>query len=145
MIKLFEDYNQYYTEIDWLEYKKNCGYLSDSTSCHQLNYLVFIKDEIDQLKKLMPNNKIEINSLMNMDTNQYRLTIYYPNKIYLCMSLDKMEDEWFYVEERNSYAYMDAKLNINPHTQYYKCDQFEGLLKLIEDKKKDPKFEHLFK
>ena len=107
MIKLFEEYNEYYREINYDEYVK-----------YSNNILPFNKDEIERLKKVFDNY-----------SSIFVYRFIYTNKSIIGFDIDmcfsskfgyiyKLPDEWYF-------CYLDGK--------NYKCDQMEGLIKLIED------------
>ena len=113
MIKLFEEYNQYYTKIDEDEY---------NLVWDTMEILSFTKNEIKSIKSLLPNN------IVKEDKNDDEELFIYTLKKKIWMRLYKASDEWYYVK---SFGLRRT------HQQWYKCDQFDGLLRLIEDKKKD--------
>ena len=105
MIKLFEEYNQYYTEIDKEEFNNLYR-----------KAIPFTKDESMYLYR--HETKIETNTRWGC-TDPYKknifVFIYYTNpKTYIY----KLPDEWFVAEYGN---------------KFYKCDQLEGLMKCLDD------------
>ena len=76
-----------------------------------MNSEVFTDEEINSLKKLIFGIKLISGSLIKFKKSFY---------------IDKLPDEWYILNDYNH--------NNNPI--YYKCDQFEGLLKCIKDKAK---------
>ena len=107
MIKLFEEYNEYYHEISNEEYGK------------YNDILPFNVDEIKRLERVFKDHSISVS--YNYDRYNYNsrdlieITVDEPGYnvvIYKCL------DEWYL-------CYLNGK--------NYKCDQLEGLIKLIED------------
>ena len=109
MLKLFEEYNEYYQEISWLEQIVNQPIIFEN----------FDQDEIDVLRNTFDNLTfylldgvgylIRYGSYNNYSNSKQ---IKYSGYIY------KLPDEWYI-------CYCDKK--------YYKCDQMEGLIKLLKD------------
>ena len=137
MIKLFEQFNHYYKEIDETEfYSYNFYYTA----------LAFKDDEISILsKQIKEENKIDgFNYIINGDeksTHGYIIITFLdpdkrqyipPEKRTGAASMDKyagefivykLPDEWYIVDD----DFYPAKRMI------YKCDQIEGLIKCIND------------
>lgn len=108
MIKLFEEYNQYYTEITSDEY--------------------FSVDTVDKTDNFTDKEMDEIVKFLGRKNyNTKNLTWYATDDIPL-IEIIKLKDEWFLVY--NTYD------DDTPKQRMYKCDQFEGLMKLL-DKIKD--------
>ena len=103
-IKLFEEYNTYYTQLsydEWSELKIQRDHFTES--------------ELSILKSLPKSvflSKVSIGSITLKFEVGCRLFIY------------KGVDEWFFVANETNYSIKNT---------YYKCDQFEGLIKLIKD------------
>jgi glucan-binding YG repeat protein len=125
MIKLFEEYSQYYTEIDE----------DEMNSLEKSGDVDFTKDEVTKIKSnltpklktwIVDGNYIEINFFPKSDDHAGINWII----------INKIKDEWFYVTLNLYYFYKNGAVNYNSD-EYYKCDQFDGLLQFIEDKKKD--------
>jgi len=149
-MKLFEEYNPYYQEITTDEY------VDAFDSVPNRNYVKsshFTDAEIKILKSI---------SGVNVDVGGFTAEISYmgsPSMLFvknydkevwhfpqmskektslLWMIIDKLEDEWFYVYVNNyEKAYSSDRQEEEISRQLYKCDQFDGLMKLIEDKKKE--------
>lgn len=143
--------NRYYQEVDLFEYHRNVAV--DKFGCRLLGkekpIETFGRSEVKRLKDLMENNPnatgFEYNKFV--EHPEYGWIDYF--KIYL-NSIDhrgyfrqhlvsrwygfsdgflitKTNDDWFWVQ----YFEPDKTYGI----WYYKCDQFDGLLKLLKDKK----------
>ena len=117
MIKIFEEYNQYYTEIDVIEFLDMIGMQLPNVDAEEetkYSTLAFTDYEINILSRIKDidisnnNNTLyaNISFIYYKNTNPYRVCIY------------KLPDEWFLI--RNS-------------IKYYKCDQMEGLIKCINN------------
>ena len=50
---------------------------------------------------------------------------------YYWIILEKSIDEWYYASIGNSFNRMSG--TISTHYRYYKCDQFDGLIKFLDD------------
>ena len=134
MIKLFEEYNQYYIKISQEEYNMSTIYHpaqedeyeddelfnKNDMNFLQKNWIDFTQSEISTLHDLMPKSSYKINPYTNGDRRIPKASIEYKDELNRIIII-KMIDEWYYVN------YRGAK---NSH---YKCDQFEGLLKCIKD------------
>ena len=129
-IKLFENHNQYYTEIDNIEhvYENQVPFTNDE--------FITIHDEIisTQWKKigismLLPSGRISLIIIKPyasrgvVDSKSWKASQF---SIYIW----KLKDEWYYVEStlrKQGIGYDELKI--------YKCDQFDGLLKCLKDLK----------
>ena len=119
MIKLFEEYNQYYTKIDYQEYIQP-EYLNQ-----------FSEEETNSIHKLLNHRLKMIDKGYNVDImisdDSFHDITYLKDSKFIkwekWMSIDKSPDEWYYV-----YVLV-------PDLEFYKCDQLEGLLQFIQDKK----------
>ena len=100
MIKLFEEYNEYYSII-------NCNEFNQS------DFITFSDDEF----KILKDTYGEVVCLI---TGKLLKIFLNDNKFLL---INKLPDEWYIC--RNYLGHFIYK--------YYKCDQFEGLIKLLED------------
>ena len=104
MIKLFEEYNEYYTETSRREF-------CDAT------ILEFTPEEIKYLSQLYKT----INFF-------YRESIYRKNKWPkddIIISIYKLKDEWYILS-------VEPETHQSYSAKYYKCDQMEGLVKLLD-------------
>ena len=148
MIKLFEEYNQYYTEISMEEYEHITH--DNDPKIDELH-----DDEIVKIKSLVSNfttryvgtnatngkrNELLITFFTKIGTRGLRTGALNWIKVY------KYEDEWFYVALLDIKEFLRTKKTENKYyekiytdlfTTYYKCDQLEGLLHFIEEKKKE--------
>ena len=124
MIKLFEEYNSYYKEIDEDEYLQI------------YKYIPFTEKELSILKNLF---KIAFRyydkKVSYIDEKDYLkvkegcsecCVIYFGSLSSFSGSIliSKLDDEWFM---------LTIHVLWSKGLTYYKCDQFEGLLKCIED------------
>ena len=105
-IKLYESFENYYEKIDAHEFINH--YLGDEN---------FNEKEILVIDNILPK--------WNKDSrNQYPwCRTYHSGKFYIVIT--KHVDEWYLVR-----CYIDQ----NNIEEYYKCDQFEGLIKCLTDK-----------
>lgn len=106
MIKLFEEYNQYYNKIEYSEYTEKS---------EDGNWVPFTKN---QLSRLSDFNKKGFS--IGTSLNDTLIWIISENYDYM-IKIFQDNNEWFYIEFRND------KLS------WYKCDQFDGCYKLFID------------
>ena len=110
MIKIFDEYydmnSEYYTEI--------------TQDCDYEKVLYFEDSEIEILRRLDPDN-------FSSYPNKWRLTMMMNRFPLGTMYMFKLPDEWYLVK---------LKEDKGGDYHHYKCDQLEGLIKLIKDKKK---------
>lgn len=121
-IKLYE--NSYYSKLDEIGYN-----LANMTTSN------FTKYELDRIESKLDDRLRIVMDYHWHNGNQWCIEIqYYTGKSKYgnyWIEIQKFEDEWFY-------ASINAVICRTQHVQeYYKCDQIEGLLKFIEDKKKE--------
>lgn len=114
-IKCFENHNKFYKEISEEEF--------DS-----IDILKFTSMEQKYIDRIFQLNFIKeketflyFNTLLSL-----RLVFGDKDKGYIGMNIYQLEDEYFLVE-------LPYEKNCLHKIKYFKCDQFEGLLKLIED------------
>ena len=122
MIKLFEEYNEYYEVITSIQYESglHCQNV-------QIDYT-----EINIIRKLFPfptfverfKNKCE----KMADSYRYQINFYvdYDFKKFI-LDISKIEDDWYYIFFYPWYC-ENREDNI-----YYKCDQLDGLVHCISD------------
>ena len=113
MIKLFEEYNQYYyTEKDMDEFYNLCN---DKT-------LIFSNDEINYLRE-----KVKGKFLLtrNYKTGKYTYISFIKDGDSDRIFIYKLPDEWYIAEPTVRFDDMEYK--------YYKCDQLEGLVKCLNE------------
>ena len=128
MIKLFEEYNEFYTEIDADEYDVSTEIYAltgrDSFDEHNQNWVEFTQSEISTLRDLIIA-PYRINPFtVSSAPKSYIEFVYkkeHPNNGKVVVII-KTKDEWYYVRIAQ-YAIRLYK--------YYKCDQWEGLLKCL--------------
>ena len=122
MIKIFEEYNQYYTEVDTNVFYDLCDY----------NTLVFSNAEISFLTKELD---VDINLRNNIKYTDKHTFIFYKESISDRIYIYKLPDEWYVVErELNALARLVKLLSQNGLlSNYYKCDQIEGVIKCIKE------------
>ena len=111
MIKLFEEYNQYYTKSGEEEFYD---------LCHE-NTLVFTDDEINILNKELEVDISLRNNVKYDDKHTYINFTFNKNYTKERIYMYKIPDEWYIVEHDIA------------NIAYYKCDQIEGLLKCLND------------
>ena len=117
MIKLFEEYNEYYTEIDGY-------YFNDliNTSNHIIN---FETSEINFLKKKYFEYDFSLHVFI-YDIKYIQMVIKDPYEKDIYVYIIKLPDEWYLVQIGRYASVMDY--------EYFKCDQWVGLLKFLEDR-----------
>jgi hypothetical protein len=113
-IKLFEAFNtdDYYTIVDqqtWYELMNNTidirGYYNRiKNSIHEDYYLCKLMDQVELVIIIVPYSEKGLN-----------------------INIIRTDDEWFYVRI-NKYPYIN-----NSDLIVYKCDQIEGVMKLLKD------------
>ena len=144
MIKLFEEYNQYYTEISQEEYSKLTLYhpINDEDEDVDLlykrdlefiqnNWIDFTQSEISTLHNLIPKSTYKINPYTDgVYSGIPKASIEYECK-HNAIFIIKMSDEWYYVH--HTHMFRDMNNNQDLLIKTYKCDQFDGLLKCIKD------------
>ena len=130
-LKLYEDHNNYYYQIEADEFDEATGYDAyhgDGDGWITTNWVDFNQSEIDTIRRMFTdyfvfvgysdfnqnsNGMIIVNNRSQFDIRKdWSGTLFY---------VIKLPDEWYYT--------VDFKTQI-----FYKCDQFGGLLKFIEDK-----------
>jgi len=119
-LKLFEGYlDKYYTEITESEFCE--GAYSDNLVRRDV---LTRNEKLCILKGLKPEYSCDFG-----DGKEYTFSadIMVRGKISKCV-IQKSDDEWFYVafSKNNINSYRDA--------DHYKCDQFEGVIRLLKDK-----------
>ena len=112
MIKLFEEYNEYY-------YEMKEGEMDVIEDDEDFNFILFDQDEINKLRTYFNNCSLDLvsNNLI-IEMRYAKFLASYSKQIKWSVYIYKCPDEWYI-------CYCDKK--------YYKCDQMEGLIKLIED------------
>ena len=116
--------DEYYYSTDYEDFNKN-------TRVEEFSEL-----DIDILTKLCKKNKIKLNLYDNTD-KVISIVLYFSSHTNLNenkMIIYKEEDEWFIVSYKKSSS-----------ITYYKADQMDGLLKLIEDMSNPAGFELITK
>jgi hypothetical protein len=119
-LKYFEsdEYNSYYKEINFDEYDdKACSYdnknkLVDITQVELSMIKETIRKSKDIFKYPNPNHLADKSKsyLVVMDSKSSYVFI-----------ITKLKDEWFYIKDFTN-------------IKYYCCDQFDGLIKFLDDK-----------
>lgn len=133
-LKLFEDYSKPYQEITREEY--NLLTIGDGDPDYEYydeeqdsswwddvefiddNWTAFTPKEVEMVKQLLPD--VQAKTLLSTDVQGARLDSKQSGVIMI-----KLKDEWYYVM-------MDMS-DQEEDDQFFKCDQFEGLLQLIKD------------
>ena len=100
MIKLFEEYNEYYTEISAVDF-----YSYD-------NRLKFTPEE----HKILDNIYGEDIEIIGIDASFFMNCRYQGGRYLYCISINKLSDEWYILYCKGT---------------FYKCDQLDGLVKLL--------------
>lgn len=115
-LKLFEEYRKkYYQKITITEYNDELRHVNERLSDKEKETILsFFPDNVEHTLTLM-NDKIEVSM----------------PKLYN-VSFIKLSDEWYLI----SHFSIDYFMRDHNHN-YYKCDQFEGLLKWLVEFKKE--------
>jgi hypothetical protein len=123
-LKKFNESNKdYYSSITFVEMQE----------LHTHNRELFNDDEVKSIVSKQDKFFYELfylikgNRQVGVETIEFRDKQYGPSDIKFYIS--KYEDEWYGIEYYKAVA---LKYQIS----YYKCDQFEGLLKFLDDIKK---------
>ena len=108
-LKYFENVNEYYYSIKFNEFAKNRLLIS------------FTYNEKDKIKSILEGtNYIFVDGLtLTIDSGYPRAELTKIDYIHI----KKCDDEWFFVS-----------LSVEDTDEFYKCDQFDGLIKFLEDK-----------
>lgn len=126
-LKLFENHN-FYTEITEFEFAEATQYDEYHADWETSNWVDFSQDEVDIIKGMLKNNfvfvgldtpevNIKTNGIICVSDREYFNVKNWSGTLFYVI---KLPDEWYYA--------------VDYSTQVpYKCDQFTGLLKLIED------------
>jgi hypothetical protein len=109
--KFNESSSEYYQIIDQSEWKDDIFYKS----------IHFEKKYIDEIK-----NRLKTEYKLTQPTSWIIEIVHYKWNNYI---ISQCQDEWFYAREDVE----DEMSNSYGTNTYYKCDQFEGLLKLLKD------------
>lgn len=120
-IKLFEGHDKSYWRISHDEYKKDMGYTSESIihfPTLRNRSEEFTTKEIDYFKTEYPNSIIDYQLGFNKEVGIRSTIIFKPELSSVVVSIiTKFKDEWYYVRKNDI---------------CYKCDQFDGLINLLE-------------
>ena len=128
-LKLFENHNQYYQRIEPYDYYNyiNWGLLDMS------------KDEIDKInltfKKYLPTYMGKYSTHPTKNRNileQIQISVMIDTDTRYTFFISKNQDEWYLVR-----IWDKIYTGSIGHYVYYKCDQFEGLIKFLNDIKWD--------
>lgn len=109
-MKYIKENNNYYQEIDRVNYRKIYG---------SLNKIEFTDQEKEIVTNLISNLKRF--SRIKYEDKTFTIEAYDDKKIWL----EKYEDEWY-----------TAEINVPSISKklFYKCDQFDGMIKLLKEK-----------
>jgi hypothetical protein len=126
-IKLFEDF---WNKITEEEYIKSINYENDSYEWIMNNHSDFNKDEIDTIKDII-GDEYRISKVIRAhgDNPLPKSTIYIYKGDVNQYTIIKIRDEWYYVLKE-----WDP---ISNEDTYYKCDQFEALIKYLKNEFKN--------
>ena len=114
-IKLFEGFNteDYYKEITYLEY---CN--SDTVNFEQKYYEKLNRYYRDQVFSAEPSLERDGDDILMVRFNTYESGYY--------VNIYQTDDEWFLVYMRTTSDF-----------SYFKCDQYEGLIKCLDEEIKE--------
>ena len=129
-IKLFEAFetDDYYVNITDREYMKLHSIVKDLFTKHEINFLNSLNND----SHFWINNKAQLdnddsNNSVSFDfsVNKYTKSIQSAIRV----NITKLDDGYFLVR------YIDNKISPRSRAElFYKCDQFEGLVKFLKDK-----------
>ena len=124
-IKLYEEINEYYYKI------------SESEADKILNDMINISltdNQLEILQDIIDDNNLKINTIqvVNNYYDMKNINILLINTVGNQQNFDYIKifglnDEWFVVKIILTLEFLVED------TRYYKCDQFEGLIKLLKD------------
>jgi len=134
-IKMFESFEgEYYKEVDLSEWEE--WVMSD----YYTNREKFTTNEVSKLKELIPEfdcyddtNPISNFNYILCESNVFSKKFDYTNNvgnIYNYIEIYKITDDYYYLEF-HTHSYNETL--VCTYISYYKCDQFDGLLRCIED------------
>jgi len=124
---LLENKNEFYEEVDLSTFLNSLLDDSDRIRFDDKLYKkilsLFTKDLMDRIPT---SNGIYKRPLLQKDVslslNKYCISV---TNLYNGIDISISDDEWYYVMLRGEV--------IGYETKYYKCDQYEGLVKLLKD------------
>jgi len=125
-LKLFE--KSYYQELSKIKYSLQI--LGDDYKGVE-NWRTFTKEETTQLKNLFPNSNILFDNQNNI-SEYYHAVLKIDN-----LQITKLQDEWYFIFVPTNWD--NPKFNhpnfvwSDEDDKFYKCDQFEGLLKFLKN------------
>lgn len=133
-IKMFESFEgEYYKEVDLSEWEEWA--MSD----YYTNRERFTTNEVSKLKELIPEldcyddtNPISNFNYISCESNVFSKKFDYTNNvgnIYNYIEIVKITDDYYYLEF-HTHSYNETL--VCRYGSYYKCDQFDGLLRCIE-------------
>jgi GH35 family endo-1,4-beta-xylanase len=134
-IKMFESFEgEYYKEVDLSEQEEWA--MSD----YYTNREKFTTNEVSKLKELIPEldcyddtNPISNFNYISCESNVFSKKFDYTNNvgnIYKYIEIYKITDDYYYLQF-HTHSYNETL--VCTYGSYYKCDQFDGLLRCIED------------
>jgi hypothetical protein len=122
---LLENKNEFYEEVDqstFIDY--DAARIRFDDKLYKKILSLFTKDLMDWIPK--SNNGIYKRPLLQKDVSlslsKYCISV---TNLYNGIDISIADDEWYYVMLRGEV--------IGYETKYYKCDQYEGLVKLLKD------------
>ncbi len=122
-LKKFNESNSFYSTISYVEIEDLRSHNRELFSDDEVNSIVSKLDNFFNEK----HYKIEGNKRIGVETIEIGDKQYGPSDVKFYIS--KYEDEWYGIEYYKAVGLAYQKT-------YYKCDQFEGLLKFLDDIKK---------
>jgi hypothetical protein len=122
-LKKFNESNSFYSTVSYVEMEDLRSHNRELFNDDEVNSIISKLDNLFDEKYY----KIEGNKRVGVEAIEIRDKQYGPSDVKFYIS--KYEDEWYGIEYYKAVA---LKYQIT----YYKCDQFEGLLKFLDDIKK---------
>ena len=125
-IRLFEGFNteDYYTTIDSATYGE---LLSDTINMTNKDIEIITKDIKYEWDEDIVG-RIAGGFLFSVKDIRSKVLVIFPESG--SMTINKLDDDWFIVRISSIRRFFPGDVNF----QKYKCDQIEGLLKLLKDK-----------
>lgn len=124
-MKYLESYNNfYYQEISHDKYSKMMGI----TGCRMgVNRVPFTEIERSMLEELFKENLVNYKFDVKIEAGTRHLEVYLDHgSTTFKYGIDKVNDEWFLVFRHS---------NKNFETKKWKCDQIDGLIRLLKDQR----------
>jgi hypothetical protein len=115
-IKLFENFKDYFTEINKTEYEGKETIVGNII-------IPFTKSELDTIQKIVP---------VPIEPDKYNTDqIFFKIKSFIYNNLVRKHELMYIYKSKDEFFYVRISKEGKSRSYYYKCDQLEGLLKFI--------------